>query len=126
MFATAPVSRSQAALLVLVVLQLVMLGSLFAQLPPHPPRTIPFFALGPFLGASVAIAAAAMVLGAAGTGAGKVMSLVAAAAALISFGPQKWLDPAIGEIWPAVLVAQIAVLVLIAATCPGRKARAAG
>jgi hypothetical protein len=39
------------------MLQLVMLGSLFAQLPPHPPRTIPLFALGPFLWASVVIAA---------------------------------------------------------------------
>ena len=114
MLKTLPQSRSQAALLALIILQLVMLASLFSGTEPHPPRAIVLFGLGPFLAASLAIAGAAMVLGAASTGLGAVTSLVAAALSLISFGPQKWLDPSLGEIWPAVLVAEIAVLVLVA------------
>lgn len=105
--------RAQAALLALIVLQLVMLAALYAQIPPHPPRVIAPFALGPFLGASLAIAGAAMMLGATRTGSGMASSLLAAALALVSFGPQKWLDPTIGEIWPAVLVAEIAAIVLV-------------
>ena len=116
------IPRAQAALFVLVVLQLVMLGALYAQVPPHPPRTIPLFALAPFLGASIAIAGAAMVLGGTRTGSGTAISLLAAVLALVSFGPQKWLDPAIGEIWPAVLVSEIAVVVLVAETYLGRLA----
>lgn len=126
MFPTPSVSRAQAALSVLIVLQLVMLGALYAQIPPHPPRAIPLFALAPFLGASIAIAGAAMVLGGTRTGLGTAMGILAAFLALVSFGPHKWLDPAIGEIWPAVLVVEIAVIVLAAEAYLGRSARKAG
>lgn len=44
--------------------------------------------------------------------------------ALVSFGPQKWLDPSIAQIWPAVALAQITCAILIGraiARClPGR------
>ncbi|MCP4319771.1 MAG: hypothetical protein GY789_28270 [Hyphomicrobiales bacterium] len=103
---------SHAALGVLVILQTTMLGALFTQTVPHPPLTIPLFALGPFLGASISIAAAAWILGACSTGAGRAMTVVAALLALISFGPQKWIDPAIGQIWPAVLLAELAIVVI--------------
>ncbi|WP_157017173.1 hypothetical protein [Mesorhizobium xinjiangense] len=113
MAATGPHARAQAALLALIILQVVMLAALYTQTPPHPPRAISLFALGPFLGASTAIAAAAMMLGATATRQGMIASILAAAFALISFGPQKWIDPAIGEIWPAVFVAEVAAAVLI-------------
>lgn len=45
-----PASAKNAALWVLITLQAVMLASMFAGLAPHPPRTIPLFALAPFLG----------------------------------------------------------------------------
>ncbi|GAB1581901.1 hypothetical protein [Phyllobacterium phragmitis] len=114
MTVTGPYARAHAALLALIVLQIVMLAALYTQTPPYPPRAIVLFALGPFLGASIAIAAAAMVLGATATRQGAIASLLTATLALVSFGPQKWSDPAIGEIWPAVLVAQVAVAVLLA------------
>lgn len=120
------VSRAQAALVVLLSLQLVMLGALYAQIAPHPPRAVAPFALGPFLGASIAIAGAALVLGATRTGIGTAVSLLAAALALVSFGPQKWFDPAIGEIWPAVLVAELAVLTLLVESARGHGRRSAG
>ncbi|KXF77207.1 hypothetical protein ATN84_07275 [Paramesorhizobium deserti] len=122
MAATRPYARAHAALLALIILQIVMLAALYTQTPPHPPRAIALFALGPFLGASIAIAAAAMVLGAMATRQGTIASLLTAMLALVSFGPQKWGDPSIGEIWPAVLVAEIAAAVLIVEAFPGKRA----
>ena len=102
-----------AALATLIILQLIMLSSLLAGLEPHPPRTIPLFAMGPFLGASLAIAAAALALGPVSSPGGRWASVLAALTALLSYGPQKWFDPAIGEVWPAVLLGQLAALLLI-------------
>jgi len=118
-----PVSRAQAALFVLFVIQLVMLGALYAQVAPHPPRAVPLFALAPFLGASIAIAGAAFLAGGTRSGSGLVLGCLAAVMALVSFGPQKWFDPAIGEIWPSVLVAEIAVIVILAETWRAWRAR---
>lgn len=97
-----------AALTALTLVQLIMLTSLFADLAPHPPRTIPFFAMAPFLSVAIAIAASAMIIGPLNGRTGKAMSILAALCALLSYGPQKWIDPAIGEIWPAVLTGEIA------------------
>ncbi len=104
---------AKAALCVLIVLQLTMLGALFTQTSPHPPLAVPPFALGPFLGAALSVAVAALVLGGTTSRSGGVTSVVAAMLALVSFGPQKWIDPAIGQIWPAVLLGQIASVALI-------------
>ena len=91
-------SRADAALSTLVILQLTMLAALFTQTPPHPPLAVAPFALGPFLGAAISIAVAAIVLGATRTRLGTAVSVLAAVLALVSYGPQKWIDPAIGQI----------------------------
>ena len=104
-------SRSiTAALSVLIILQLVMLGALYAQVPPHPPATIPLFAIAPFLAVALATAAAALIVGPVAGRTGRALSLLAALMALLSFGPQKYLDPQFPLIWPAVLAAQVAVI----------------
>lgn len=104
-------SRSiSAALSALIILQLVMLGALYAQVPPHPPATIPLFAIAPFLAVALATAAAALIVGPVAGRTGRVLSLLAALMALLSFGPQKYLDPQFPMIWPAVLAAQVAVI----------------
>jgi hypothetical protein len=79
-------SRSDAALVTLAILQLVMLGALFTQTPPHPPIAVAPFALGPFLGASISMAVAAIVLGATRTRLGTVVSVLAALLGLVSYG----------------------------------------
>lgn len=99
-----------AALSVLIILQLVMLGSLYAAVAPHPPATIPFFAMAPFLAVALGTAAAALIVSPLASRTGRALSLLAAAMALLSFGPQKYLDPQFPLIWPAVLTAQIAVI----------------
>jgi hypothetical protein len=103
----------QAALACLILLQGVMFATMLAGIAPHPPASTPMFGMGPFLAASLSAAGAAAVLGPCRTRAGQVLALVAAAAALVSFGPQKYLDPQFGLIWPAVLAGQIAAGVIL-------------
>lgn len=90
-------------LVILATLQLLMLAALYSRTEPHPPLVIPLFALAPFLSASIALAVAGLLAP------GRWLSLAAGIAALISFGPQKWFDQAFPQIWPAVILAQIAV-----------------
>lgn len=114
--------RHSAALTVLLVLTCIMLLALFTRTAPHPPLEVMPFALAPFLGASLAIGAAALWLSR--RGADGWMSLVFAATALVSFGPQKYFDPAFSRIWPAVLLAQAAVVVIGLTWRTGRKRKA--
>lgn len=102
-----------AALASLIVLQAVMLLALYAKVEPHPPATIPLFGIAPFLGAALAAATAALIIGPARGLSGRGLSLSAAAMALASFGPQKYFDAQFPTIWPAVLAGQIAAAVVI-------------
>ncbi|MCK1736157.1 hypothetical protein IVA79_19950 [Bradyrhizobium sp. 138] len=107
-------SRScvHAAIVVLLILTAVMLLALFTRTTPHPPLEVAPFALAPFLGASLAIGAVAFQLGRDGGRVGSAFALLFALTALISFGPQKYLDPAFSRIWPAVITAQGAIIVI--------------
>lgn len=102
-----------AAITALVILQLVMLGALYAGVPPHPPAVIPLFAIAPFLAVALATAAAALITGPLESKVGRALSLLAALMAMLSFGPQKYLDPQFPLIWPAVLSAQVAAIVIV-------------
>lgn len=116
-----PERPARAALATLIVLQGVMLASLYAGVQPHPPATTPLFGIGPFLGAALSAAVAALILGPLRGHAGPAMAGLAAMAALVSFGPQKYLDPQFPLIWPAVLAGQVAagfLLVALAARLP--------
>ncbi len=105
---------ASAAIVVLLVLTGIMLLALFSRTAPHPPLEVPPFALGPFLGASLAIGAAAFQLVRQGARHGGTLAVLFALTALVSFGPQKYFDPAFLRIWPAVITAQIAVIVIVA------------
>jgi len=110
-----------AALAVLLTLQVTMLAALLTLTVPHPPLFVAPFALGPFLGAAIALAVAAMVIGPVNTRFGKSLSVLASLAALVSFGPHKWFDPAFSQIWPAVVLAQLAIICLFVAISPARR-----
>lgn len=121
---TSPRTRhAMAALSTLIVLQVTMLGALFAQSAPHPPATIPLFAIAPFLAAALSAATAAIVLGPLDTIAGRILSVLAALMALLSYGPQKYLDAQFALIWPAVIAGQVAAVAVIglAVTAPPRR-----
>lgn len=102
---------TRAALWVLILVQAIMLLALLADLEPHPPRTIVLFAMAPFLATSIAVCVAALQM--VGRGWGKGLAGLAGVLALLSYGPQKYFDPAFAEIWPAVIAAQIAVFALV-------------
>lgn len=103
----------QGAVVALVVLTGVMLLSLFSRTAPHPPLEVAPFALAPFLGASLAIGMAALCVGRRNVPSSHALAIIFALTALVSFGPQKYLDPAFSRIWPAVITAQVAIVVVL-------------
>ncbi len=103
-----------AAIGALLALTGVMLLALFTRTQPHPPLEVAPFALGPFLGASLAIGTAAFHLVRRGARAGDALAVAFALTALVSFGPQKYFDPDFARIWPAVITAQVAVVAVLA------------
>ena len=111
---------SEAALSTLIVLQVVMLAALFTRTPPHPPLEVLPFAIAPFLSVAISTAVAALVLGPTATASGRIMSLAAGVLGFLSYGPQKWIDPSISRIWPAVLCAQMACAALAYAVLSSR------
>jgi hypothetical protein len=114
--------QANAALAALIVLQLTMLGALFAQSAPHPPATIPLFGIAPFLAAALSAAAAAITIGPLSTAPGRILSVLAALMALLSYGPQKYLDAQFDLIWPAVIAGQVAaVAVIVLVACAAMK-----
>ncbi len=105
-------SPTTAALVALIILQTVMLFALFTGTAPHPPETIPLGGMAPFLSMSLSAAIAALILGP-DTRAGLALAGLAALAAAVSFGPQKYGDPAFSLVWPAVITGQVAILALL-------------
>ena len=103
-----------AAIVALLVLTSVMLLAMFSRTEPHPPLEVGPFAMGPFLAASLAVGAAAYGLVLYGTRCAVAATLLFALTALISYGPQKYVDPAFARIWPAVLIAQASLIVIFA------------
>ncbi len=101
-----------AALSTLILLQLIMLSALYAGVRPHPPETTPLFGMAPFLGASVSLALTAIIVGPLGSSAGRTVSILATLMALVSFGPHKYFDTQFGLIYPAVVLAQLAAIVI--------------
>ena len=101
-----------AALAVLIVLHATMLLALFFGVEPHPPARVAPFGMAPFLAATVSAACAAMIVGPTDTATGRTLSLATMALTLVSFGPQKLLDPALPLIWPALATAWLALAAL--------------
>ena len=106
-------SYTAAAVAALLVLTGAMLLAMFTRTEPHPPLVVEPFALGPFLAASLAIGAAAYGLAIRGMRFAMAIALLFALTALVSYGPQKYADPAFPKIWPAVIVAQAAIAVIL-------------
>ena len=103
-----------AALATLILLQGIMLSALYAGIRPHPPIATPLFGIAPFLGAAMSVALGAIIVQPLESRAGRILSVLAALMALVSFGPQKYFDAQFGLIYPAVLLGQFAALVIFA------------
>jgi hypothetical protein len=100
-------------LVMLIILQGVMLASLYAGVPPYPPVRIPLGGVAPILAAGFATAVAGIMLRPTSS-LGRVFALLAVAIALLSFGPQKYLSDQFALIWPAVVLGQVAALMVVA------------
>ena len=118
--------HTKAALATLILLQAIMLSALYADVRPHPPEATPLFGIAPFIGASMSIALAALIVGPLTDRTGRGLSLLAALTALVSFGPQKYLDSQFGLIWPAVILGQVAALVVFARVLASARAGSRG
>lgn len=112
---------ASALIAALMILQTVMLISLYSRTVPHPPEVVAPFAIAPFLAAALAIAAGALILGAVETQPGRAMSMLTGAMALVSYGPQKYVDAQFGLIRPSVITGQIAVVCLFLAVWRARR-----
>lgn len=109
------------ALATVIAIHTLMLFALYTGTAPHPPSEIVPFALGPFLTAVIAVGCGTWTMAGRGR-AGAVLALITAALALVSLGPQKYIDPAFSRIWPAVLTGQIAIAALIVLAVRGLRA----
>ncbi|MBB5515671.1 hypothetical protein FHS89_001683 [Rubricella aquisinus] len=118
-----PLTRSLVppALIVITALHGIMLAALLFDIDPHPPRAIALFAMAPFLAVVIGIALAALRQVSHEAAGARGLSLAAALLTLLSFGPQKFLDPALPEIWPAVLSGQACTLAIVATLIASRR-----
>ena len=105
-------SPTNAALAALLILQGTMLLSLFFKVPPHPPEMIPLGGMAPMIAAALSAATGAL-LTERNSVTHKILIVLACLLAALSFGPQKYFDPAFAQVWPAVLSGQIAILALL-------------
>lgn len=105
-------SLTAAALYGLALLQLLMLLALMAALSPHPPAYTTPFAMGPFLASSITLSVVAALLESRKGLLAPMLAMVAAGLALLSYGPHKWFDAQIAQIWPAVLLGQLGAVVV--------------
>ncbi len=118
---TLPAERiAVSSLVMLAALQASMFIAMVTKTSPHPPLTVPLFALGPFLGAAIALAVGACLCGPVSSGYSRLLSWLAGLFAMVSFGPHKWFDPAFPQIWPAVLLGQLSFVMLAIVLLRGR------
>ena len=95
----------------------VLLGSLWAQVQPHPPARV-----GPFIAASLSLAVLSIPLVWWRNKTGYTISIIVGLLGLVSFGPQKLFTASAGELFPAILVGTVlSVALIISAVACWRK-----
>ena len=95
----------------------VLLGSLWAQVQPHPPARV-----GPFIAASLSLAVLSIPLVWWRNKTGYTISIIVGLLGLVSFGPQKLFAASAGELFPAILVGTVlSVALIISAVACWRK-----
>lgn len=98
----------------LIVLKCVLLGSLWAQVQPHPPASV-----GPFIAASLSLGIVSLTLVWWGNQLGYVISIIVGVLGLVSFGPHKFFTESADQIFPAIIVGTVLSVVLVIASIAG-------
>ena len=92
----------------LILLKAVLLGSLWAQVQPHPPARV-----GPFIAASLSLAVLSIPLVWWRNKIGYTISIMVGLLGLISFGPHKFFAVSASQIFPAIIVGTVLSVSLI-------------
>ncbi len=93
----------------LILLKGVMLGSLWAQVQPHPPAEV-----GPFIAASLSLAIVSLPLVWWRNKTGYIISIIVGVLGLVSFSPLKFFyDESAGQVLPVIIVGTVLVAALI-------------
>ena len=92
----------------LILLKAVLLGSLWAQVQPHPPARV-----GPFIAASLSLTVVSIPLVWWRNKMGYTTSIILGLLGLISFGPHKFFSESADQIFPAIIVGTVLSMVLI-------------
>ena len=100
----------------LIVLKCVLLGSLWAQVQPHPPAEV-----GPFIAASLSLAIVSLPLVWWRNKTGYIISIIVGVLGLVSFGPHKFFteSESAGQVFPAIIVGTVLSVVLVIASITG-------
>ena len=98
----------------LIVLKCVLLGSLWAQVQPHPPARV-----GPFIAATLSLAIVSLPLVWWRNKIGYIISIIVGVLGLVSFGPHKFFTESAGQIFPAIIVGTVLSVVLVIASITG-------
>lgn len=113
MNSTTKTSQITIALSALALIQLLMFLAMLTRTEPHPPLVLTPFAMAPFLSASIVICLSAAIYSYYFARPNQLLTITAIVLALVSYGPQKYIDPAFPQIWPAVLTAQGFILLAV-------------
>lgn len=93
----------------LIVVNCVMLGALFAQVPPNPPGRF-----GPYIGATLSLAVLSLPLIFWRNRIGYISSIVVGLMCLMSLGPQKFfIEQAANLLSPVIILGSVLSFVLI-------------
>lgn len=91
----------------------VMLLAMFTRTEPYPPLEVEQYALRPFLVAPWALGVASYGLVVRGRRFAMVIAPLFALTLHVSHGPQQYVDSAFARLWPALIVAQVAIAVIL-------------
>ncbi len=92
-----------------VLLYAVLMGSLWAQVEPHPPARV-----GPFIAASLCLAVVSIPLVWWRNKIGYIISIIVGVLGLVSFSPLNFFyDESADQIFPAIIVGTVLSVVLI-------------
>ena len=111
------IQMAVSALAGLTLLNCVLLGSLWAQIQPHPPARV-----GPFIAASLSLAIVSIPLVWWRSKIGYTTSIIVGLLGLISFGPHKFFTEFASQLFPAIVLGTVlSVALIISAIASWRK-----
>ncbi len=105
--------HAELAIVALPVVTGAMLLAMNTRIEPHQPPEVEPFEVGPFLAAQLAIGVAACGLIVRGIRLAPPIAALIALSARASCEPQEYVEPGTSRTWPAVIVGQVGVAIIL-------------